>query len=188
MNRIVLAAFLLAVVSTAHSGPLRRQQRQEKAAQQVLRPNGPPRRVVEEAVLGFYVTQFQQSVQAGEVTNELFAKILPFLQQFVHDRFEISQRRTRALNQLRQAVARNAADDELKRLVRDLDLADAEFQLNQEKFFTNVDPLLNARQQARMRILQNMADNRIRQILNAVQAPPAQPRPNAAAPPATNPD
>ena len=186
MKRIALAALLLAavssVVSTAYSGPLRRQQK----LQQPARPNGAPRRVVEEAVLGFYVNQFQQSVQAGEVTNEVFAKILPFLQQFVHDRFEISQRRTRALNQLRLAVARNAADDEVKRLVHDLDLADSEFQLNQEKFFTNVDPLLNARQQGRIRILQNMADNRIRQILNTVQPPPGQRQ--GAAVPATNPD
>jgi len=181
MKKIVLAALMLATLSSAYGGPLRRQQK----AQQALRPNAAARRsVVEEAVYGFYVSQFQQSVQAGEVSSEVFTKILPFLQQFVQDRFEISQRRTRALNQLRQGVARSAGDDELKRLVRDLDLADAEFQLNQEKFFTNVDPLLNARQQARIRILQNMADNRIRQILNTVQAPGQ--RQNA--PPATTPD
>lgn len=185
MSKIALIVLLLAGLSNAYGAPLRpRQQRQQKL-QPGLRPNAAPRRaLVEDAVLGFYVNQFQQAVQAGEVTSEVFTRILPFLQQFVHDRFEISQRRTRALNQLRLAIERNAADDELKRLVRDLDLADAEFQLNQEKFFTNVDPLLNARQQAKIRILQNMADNRIRQILNAVQ-PPVQ-RPGAA--PATNPD
>ena len=59
-----------------------------------------------------------------------------------------------------------------------------QYQQNQEKFFSSVDPLLNARQQARMRILQNMADNRVRQILNAVQTPGQRP----AGAPAGNPD
>jgi len=59
---------------------------------------GIPQRVLQDAVLGFYVTEFQKQ---AEVSSEVFGKILPFLQQFVQDRFQISQRRTRALNQLR---------------------------------------------------------------------------------------
>src|SRR5262249_18356861 len=118
-------------------------------------------------VFAFYVKQFQQD---AEVSPEVFTKILPFVDQFLQDRFEISQRRTRALNQLRQAINRGSgSDEELKRLVREFDAADGEVQANQQKFFNNVDPLLNARQQAKVRILQNMADNRIRQMLNAVQ-------------------
>jgi len=130
--------------------------------------NGIPRRVLQEAVLGFYVGQFQQQT---DVSNEVFAKVLPFLQQFVQDRFEISQRRTRALNQLRQAIQRGGSEDDLKRLTREFDAADADFQSNQEKFLGNVDPLLDARQQARLRIFQVMADNRMRQILTSVQNP-----------------
>ena len=112
--------------------------------------NALPRRVLQDAVLGFYVSQFQQQ---AEVSSDVFAKILPFLQQFVQDRFEISQRRTRALNQLRQAIQRGSSDDELKRLIHDFDSADADFQSNQEKFLSNVDPLLDARQQAKLRVL-----------------------------------
>jgi len=130
--------------------------------------NGIPRRLLQDAVLGFYVGQFQQQT---EVSNEVFAKILPFLQQFVQDRFQISQRRTRALNQLRQAVQRGGSEDELKRLTREFDAADADFQSNQEKFLGNVDPLLDARQQAKLRIFQVMADNRMRQIVTSVQTP-----------------
>ena len=186
MKKIAIAVLVLvAGMLEVHAGPLR---------QRALRPNAPRandaprpkavarRSVVEEAILGFYTNQFQESVQAGEMTGELFQKILPFIQQFVQDRFEIGQRRTRALNQLRQALARNAGDDELKRWARDLDAADAEFQSNQEKFFSSVDPLLNPRQQARIRIVQNMADNRIRQVLNTIQNPQRQ------GAPAQNPD
>ena len=103
------------------------------------------------------------------MSSEVFGKILPFLQQFVQDRFQISQRRTRALNQLRQAIQRGDSEDDLKRLVHDFDSADSDFQSNQEKFLSNVDPLLDAKQQAKLRIFQVMADNRMRQILTNVQ-------------------
>jgi hypothetical protein len=127
-----------------------------------------PRRVLQDAVLGFYISEFQKQ---AEVSPEVFGKILPFLQQFVQDRFEISQRRTRALNQLRQAVQRGSSEDDLKRLVHDFDSADADFQANQEKFLSNVDPLLEPKQQAKLRIFQVMADNRMRQMLTSVQTP-----------------
>ena len=142
---------------------------QQNPPQQQKRPqqrNVIPRRVLEDAVLGFYVGQFQKQT---EVSPEVFAKILPFLQQFVQDRFEISQRRTRALNQLRQAVQRGSSDEDLKRLIHEFDSADADFQSNQEKFLSNVDPLLDAKQQAKLRIFQVMADNRMRQMLTSVQ-------------------
>ena len=127
--------------------------------------NAVPRRVLQDAVLGFYVSEFQKQ---AEVSPEVFAKILPFLQQFVQDRFEISQRRTRALNQLRQGIQRGGSDEELKRLIHDFDTADADFQSNQEKFLSNVDPLLDPRQQAKLRLFQVMADNRMRQMLTSV--------------------
>jgi hypothetical protein len=141
---------------------------QNAPQQQKQQRNVIPRRVLQDAVLGFYVGQFQKQ---AEVSPEVFAKILPFLQQFVQDRFEISQRRTRALNQLRQAVQRGSSDEDLKRAIHDFDAADADFQANQEKFLSNVDPLLDAKQQAKLRIFQVMADNRMRQMLTSVQNP-----------------
>src|SRR5438552_7241602 len=81
-----------------------------------------------------FASAFHSSAAGRSVSNEVFAKILPFLRQFVQDRFEISQRRTRALNQLRQAVQGGGSEDDLKRLIREFDGADADFQPNQEKF------------------------------------------------------
>jgi len=161
----VAIIMLLAALPNLHASPL--QQRQQRLGNE--RPRAALRRsVAEDAVYAFYVRQFQQDT---DVTPEVFSKILPFIDQFLKDRFEISQRRTRALSQLRQAIQRNGSEDELKRLIRELDAADSEFQANQEKFLTNVDPMLNLRQRAKVRVLQNMADNRIRQYLNAVQNP-----------------
>ena len=164
MRTLVAALLMLGVAGTLAFPQEKAQPRPETGKQ----GNGIPRRVLQDAVLGFYVGQFQQQT---EVSNEVFAKILPFLQQLVQDRFEISQRRTRALSQLRQAVQRGGSEDELKRLIREFDAADADFQSNQEKFLGNVDPLLDARQQAKLRIFQVMADNRMRQILTNVQNP-----------------
>jgi len=164
MRKLVLALLVLGIAGTLAFPQEKAQPRPETGKQ----GNGIPRRVLQDAVLGFYVGQFQQQT---EVSSEVFAKILPFLQQFVQDRFEISQRRTRALNQLRQAVQRGGSEDDLKRLIREFDAADADSQSNQEKFLGNVDPLLDARQQAKLRIFQVMADNRMRQILTSVQNP-----------------
>ena len=160
MTRLSIGLCLLILTGT---GTFSQQiaQQQQKQQRNVI-----PRRVLQDAVLGFYVGQFQKQ---AEVSSEVFAKILPFLQQFVQDRFEISQRRTRALNQLRQAVQRGSSDEDLKRAVHDFDAADADFQSNQEKFLSNVDPLLDAKQQAKLRIFQVMADNRMRQMLTSVQ-------------------
>jgi hypothetical protein len=138
------------------------------------------RNLLREAIFSFYVKQLQQD---GEIAPDVFTnKIIPYLQQFLDERFEISERHDRALRQLRQAVNRSASEDEYKQFVRELDSADADFQANHEKFYKNVDPLLNPRQQAKLRILQNMADNQIRQLLNEVQNPNPQ-RPAAGQPP-----
>lgn len=131
-------------------------------APQRQRANG----ALQDVVLGFYISQFQQVAQ---VNDEVFAKILPFLREFVQERFEISARRTRSLNQLRQLINRGGSDDDFKRMIRELDKADADGQANQEKFLANVDPLLNTRQQAKVRIFQAMSDQRIRQMLDRIQ-------------------
>jgi hypothetical protein len=160
MKRLA-AATLLLVIGVTSSFP------QQKALPDgAKKANTISPRVMQDAVLGFYVSEFQKQ---AEVSTEVFAKILPFLQQFVQDRFEISQRRTRALNQIRQAVNRGGSEEDLKRLIHEFDSADADFQSNQEKFLSNVDPMLDPRQQAKLRIFQVMADNRMRQILTSVQ-------------------
>jgi len=128
------------------------------------------RSIVEDAVYAFYVKQFQME---PEVTPEILSKILPFVDRFVQDRFAISQRRQRALNQLRKNINENGSEDELKRLTREFDEADAEFQTNQEKFFSSIDPLLSVRLQAKVRVLQNRVDNQIRQMVDEVQNPAA---------------
>jgi hypothetical protein len=167
MKRIAIAIMLFAMLPNLYGGPWQERQQRQQNLRDGIRPRAAVRRsLIEDAVFNFYVRQFQQDT---EMKPEVFVKILPFIDRFLQDRFEISRRRTRALNQLRQAINGNSGEDELRRLVRDLDAADAEFQVNQEKFFNNVDPLLNARQQAKIRVLQNMADNQIRQALNAVQ-------------------
>jgi hypothetical protein len=163
MKRLVII-LMLASLPSAYAFP--RQQNRQQKAQPNNRPAAAPRRLMPDLVLAFYINRFQQQV---EVSDEVFGRIVPLIRQFVQERFEISQRRTRALNQLRQANARGASDEDIKRAIREFDGADADFQVNQEKFLGNVDPLLTAPQQARLRLFQILADTRMRQLVDEIQ-------------------
>jgi len=121
---------------------------------------------IRDAVLGFYISQFQRIT---EVNDEVFPKVLPLLREFVENRFDIGARKTRVLNQLRQMTTRGAPDVEIKKLILELDKADADNQANQEKFLGGVDPLLNVAQQARLRLFQATSDQRVRQMLDRIQ-------------------
>ena len=163
--RKFIIAFLLAALPAA-SALARPQQNQPNPAAKA--PAVPTRRLImQDAVITFYVNQFQK--QTG-VTNETFGTIIGFVRQFVQDRLDITNRKQRALNQLRQTVQNpNASEEELRRVVHDYDAADHDFQANQEKFLANVDPLLTPRQQARFRQIQIQADNQMKRMLDNLQ-------------------
>jgi hypothetical protein len=170
----LLLAIAASLAATAQAAPIRQQRRQQQTQQNLApgaRPNTPVRPAVrraalEDSVYAFYVRQFQQD---AEMTPEALSKILPFLDEFVKERFQIAARRTRALNQLRQLIAQNGAESDLARATRELDAADSDSQANHARFLSNIDPLLNPRQQAKARLLQNIADNRVRQLLEDAQ-------------------
>ncbi len=122
---------------------------------------------LEETVVDFYVAEFQRVVN---VNPELFVKASPIIKEFIRTRFEISARRQETLRQLKMLVNRaNSSEEDMKRTIRDLDKADADIHANQERFLSSIDPLLNTRQQGRVRIFQQVADQEIRQMLNRVQ-------------------
>lgn len=122
---------------------------------------------LEETVVDFYVGEFQRVVN---VNPELFVKASPIIKEFIRTRFDISARRQETLRQLRMLVNRaNSSEEDMKRAIRDLDKADADIHANQEHFLSSIDPLLNTRQQGRVRVFQQVADQEIRQMLNRVQ-------------------
>ena len=164
--RKLFLVFLLASLPAAYALPRPQQNQQNQAAKR-----GPGlnqrRMVMVDSVISFYVTRFPKQV---DVSDETFVKILPFLRQFVQDRFDITMRRDRALSQLRQTLQRsNATEDELKRVAHDFDAAEKDIQANQEKFLANVDSLLTPKQQAGLRVFQVQIDNQMRQMLNVIQ-------------------
>ena len=139
------------------------------------------RMIMEDQVIAFYVKQFPK--QAG-ISDETLGKILPSLRDFLQARFDISNRRTQALNRLRQMSQNgNAADEDFKRAVQDFDMADSALQANQEKFLSNVDPLLTPKQQARLRLFQVQADNQMRRMLDQLQQAQQAARQNSSANP-----
>jgi DNA-binding transcriptional MerR regulator len=166
MKQLIAAVLLTTALASTGYSQLQQRQRLRGPDAPVPNPQRPRAGALQDVVLGFYISQFQQ---VAEVNDEVFAKILPFLREFVTDRFEISARRTRSLNQIRQLTNRGASDEEIKRMIKELDQADADALANQQKFLNNADPLLTARQQAKVRIFQSMADQRIRQMLDRIQ-------------------
>ena len=152
MTKSVALALVL-----AFGGIARAQQPQQRAQTPSL----------EETVVDFYVGEFQRVVN---VNPELFVKTSPIIKEFIRTRFDISARRQETLRQLRMLVNRGDSNEEdVRRVIRDLDKADADIHANQERFLSSIDPLLNTRQQGRVRIFQQVADQRMRQMLNSIQ-------------------
>ncbi len=167
MKRLLIALMLLVVESPAG---LAQQQFRDAPKQGTGQRRVLPQRQTEDLVLAFYIDQFQK---VAEVSDDVFARVLPHLRLFIQDRFEISSRRRRALNQLRMAVNSGGSEDDIRRWIREIDSTNDEIQVNQQRFTDNVDPLLDTREQGRLRIFLDMSDQRIRQILNRIQNPPA---------------
>jgi hypothetical protein len=154
MTKLVIAlALALASASNALSKPPQPQPQAQTPS-------------LEESVVDFYVGEFQRVVN---VNPELFVKTSPIIKDFIRARFDISARRQETLKQLRMLVNRGGSEEDIKRAIRDLDKADADIHANQEHFLTSIDPLLNTRQQGRVRIFQQVADQAMRQMLNRVQ-------------------
>ena len=157
--RTCAIALMLALTSSANGLAWQRQQ--------------PPK--LEESVLFFYVGEFQKAVNGNQV---LLGKALPFLKEFIQNRFEISARRLDTVQQLRRLSNRpNGNEEEIKRAIREFDQAESDMQTNQERFLNNIDPLLNVPQQARVRIFLRNADRQMLQLLNSIRAANAAPAP-----------
>jgi hypothetical protein len=143
-------AVLLVVMSSANGMAWQRQ---------------PPK--LEESVLIFYLGEFQKAVNPNQ---NLLTKTLPYLKEFIQNRFEISARRLDTMMQLRMLSQRQSGnEEELKRAIREFDQAESDMQTNQERFLNNIDPLLNVRQQARVRIYLRNADRQMLQLLNSIR-------------------
>jgi hypothetical protein len=127
---------------------------------------------IEADVLDFYVAEFHSVVKTNP---DQFKKVRSVIKDYIENRFEISARRLEMMQQLRVLVQRpTSTDEEILRATSEFDKADADLQANQVKFLSTVAPLLNPRQQARVRIFQQMADRRLLQMINSARTPEAQ--------------
>jgi len=133
---------------------------------------GPQPLRIEADVLDFYVAEFHSVVKTNP---DQFTKVRSVIKDYIENRFEISARRLEIMQQLRMLVQRtNSTDEEILRVTSEFDKADADLQANQVKFLSTVAPMLNPRQQARVRIFQQMADRRLLQMINSARTPASQ--------------
>ena len=128
-----------------------------------------------EVVLGLYINDLQQRV---ELTDDQFLKIASFLKEFVRESYDIvGPRKNRALAQLRQALMRGASEDELARLTKEYDQIDTDDHAARQKFFANVDPLLQVSQRARLRLHIYQKEQQLSRLMQISQNPALAPKP-----------
>ena len=173
MKKVVIAVFVLGLTAIGTDTLLLAQRRVNvKQAQQKLQPQRPAaagRGGMLGLIQGMYINQLQRQT---EITDDQFVKIVPFLRQYIAERSEIEgPRRITARRQLNQAVMRGASDEELTPLIEQFDRVDADLQESQLKFLRNVDPLLNIRQRARLRVHLIQTEERIRRLIEESQNP-----------------
>src|SRR5437870_1849345 len=123
-----------------------------------------------EVVLGLYINDLQQRV---ELTDDQFLKIASFLKEFVRESYDIvGPRKNRALAQLRRALMTpRASDDELARLTKEYDQIDTDDHAARQKFFANVDPLLQVSQRARLRLHIYQKEQQLSRLMQISQNP-----------------
>lgn len=143
-----------------------------QAAGQRKAPPPPP---YFEVIQGLYINQLQQFI---ELTDDQYLKIAALLKDYLRSQYELQVPcRNRALNQLRQAVNRGAADEELIPLTQEFDRIEGELSAVRQNFLTKVDPMLQVRQRARLRLYMVNKDNQILKLIQASQNPAAVPKP-----------
>lgn len=80
---------------------------------------------------------------------------------------------------MRQAVQRTAAEDEMTRLLKAFDKADAETEEVSVRFHTQIDPMLTPVQQVKLRVfqinVQNQLSNLVLRARGGSPPPPASP-------------
>jgi hypothetical protein len=152
MRRAIFIPVLLALAA----GPLLAQTQRVRPRRIV------PAQPIQDMVEGFYVSQLRSQM---ELSDDQFAKLLPLVEQTLRERREISGRRTQAMNELRLLIEQGGSEEDMKRLIGEIDKTDAEIQASQQKFLDSADPLLTIRQQARLRVVQAMIETRIRLMI-----------------------
>ena len=97
-------------------------------------------------------------------------QIQTLLRLALTERRQIEARRTRATNQTRQAIQRGASEEELRNLMSEMDLADADRIASQQRFLRSVDPILSVQQLARLRVFEAVIEQRIRAMIDQARA------------------
>ncbi len=154
-----------------------------QAAQQKKAAGAPP---LLNVLQGFYIANLQQQL---ELTDEQFPRVANLLKEFVRDSYDIEfPRKSRAINQLRQAVNRGGSEEDLIRLTKEYDQVYSDDHAVREKFFASVDPILQVSQRAKLRVYIFQKEQQVSRFIQLSQNPggsaAATPAPANPAPPA----
>ena len=141
----------------------------------------PARRPREEAfkmVEAYVVSNLQESLG---LTDDQFAKLLPHVKRLQKDRRDLSQRRGRAMGELRRVLESGAATEaRVVELMKEVRAVEAEQPETVRRDMEAIDGVLTPVQQAKFRLLEVEVERKIRALMNDLRAPnrnPARRRP-----------
>lgn len=142
-------------------------------------PPGParPRDDIFKMIDAYIVSNLQESLS---LSDEQFVKLLPLVKRLQTERRGLTQRRIRALGELRRLFDSGSATDvRVTDLLKELKAVEAEEPATLRRNMAAIDAALTPVQQAKYRVLEVEVERRIRELLNQIrQNVPARRRPD----------
>ncbi|TDI42975.1 MAG: hypothetical protein E2P02_12295 [Acidobacteria bacterium] len=139
------------------------------------RDSGPNRDEVEGMMDAYILSKLQDAL---ELTDEQFGTMVVAQKKLQDTRRDYRQGRMTLLRRMRQTLRRDQArEEELTRLLDELDNLEIEFSQNQRARYAAIDDILEIRQSARYRILEAEIQRRLTQLMRQVRGRRDPPRP-----------
>jgi Spy/CpxP family protein refolding chaperone len=145
-------------------------------------PKEPRREELFKMIDAYVVSNLQESLG---LTDEQFVKVLPLIKRLQSDRRSFVLRRSQALNEMRRLLeSGRATDARIAELMKDLKTIEAEEPTLLRRNSDSLDAELTPLQQAKLRLLENRVEQRLREVMSRVRGD-ANPRPLRRALPAS---
>lgn len=132
---------------------------------------------VEGLMEAYVISKLQESL---ELTDDQFAKMIVAQKKLIEHRRGYRRDRNATLQQMRQALrSAESRDERLESLLNELNELQASFENQQRADYKSIDAILDVRQSARYRILEQEIQRRFQQMIREVRGRqnPREPRP-----------
>jgi len=141
---------------------------QNLAGDQPVKPNTPkrneqlPKNRIANAVVDHYLGGFQKGVGLDDDQTRKFS---PKLGNYVRQQLMLADRRSQAMNRLKELNEQKASEEDIQAQNKILDQTEAQ-QINaKRRFYAEVNPELSVQQQAKLKVYMDSTDQNVRQAI-----------------------